>query len=150
MHHSKLLLTILWLHQQSASFVICLTFPVVGHVDWFQYLLSHHFFSLFLCLVGVHCGIYKGSYSIANVSYLNPPLPWLSFVSPSTASWNCFSRYHFRNCIHVYTVFAPYSPSYPHFPMPPFPTGTNTPPLPPTHRRTYSTILLSDFVEEQQ
>jgi hypothetical protein len=29
------------------------------------------FFLFFLCWVGVHCGIYKGSYKVSNISYLN-------------------------------------------------------------------------------
>jgi hypothetical protein len=31
-------------------------------------------------LGGVHCGIYKGSYNVSNISYLNSLLPLLSFI----------------------------------------------------------------------
>jgi hypothetical protein len=37
------------------------------------------YFFLLLCRMGVHCGIYKGSYTISNTSYLSsPPPPFLS------------------------------------------------------------------------
>jgi hypothetical protein len=58
-------------------------------------------------------------------------------------SWNSFSIFHFSICIHVYTVFVPYSPSYTISPFPPPPTGTDS------HPRTYSALLLSDFVKEK-
>jgi hypothetical protein len=43
------------------------------------------FFSLLLCWLGVHCGIYKGSYNVSTVSYLNSPPPPLPFrkIHPS-------------------------------------------------------------------
>jgi hypothetical protein len=38
-------------------------------------------FILLLCWVDVHCGIYKGSYNISNISYLNsPPSLLFSFI----------------------------------------------------------------------
>jgi hypothetical protein len=45
-------------------------------------------------VLGVHCGIYKSSYNISNISYLNSTSPPLSFDSLSN-SWNSFNRYHF-------------------------------------------------------
>jgi hypothetical protein len=68
--------------------------------------------------VGVHCGIYKSSSNVSNISYLNSPPPPLSFI-PHSHSWNSFNRYHFSIYIHVYTVFVPYSPSHTLSPPPP-------------------------------
>jgi hypothetical protein len=66
-------------------------------------------FFLLLCCVGVHCSIYKGSYNVSNISYLNSPpaLLSISFLSPN--SWNSFNRYHFCIYVYVYTLFALYS-----------------------------------------
>jgi hypothetical protein len=43
------------------------------------------FFKIFLllCWVGIHCGIYKSSYNVSNILYLNSPLPPLSFIPSS-------------------------------------------------------------------
>jgi hypothetical protein len=75
--------------------------------------------------MGVHCNIYKCSYNVSNISYLNSPPALLS-----PYSWNSFNSCHFCIYIHVYTLFAPYSSSYPipcHL-LPP--TGANHSPPP--------------------
>jgi hypothetical protein len=70
-----------------------------------------HFPPLLLCWVGGHCGIYKVSYNVSTISYLNSPLSPVPFILPFLNSWNSFSRYHFCIYMHVYTYFAPYSSS---------------------------------------
>jgi hypothetical protein len=68
---------------------------------------------LLLCWVGVHCGIYKSSYNLSTISYLNlSPTPTLPH------SWNSFNKYHFCIYIHVCTILALHSPSYPLSPPP--------------------------------
>jgi hypothetical protein len=69
-------------------------------------------FSLLLCWLGIHCGIYKNSYNISHILYLSTPPPALSH------SWNSFNTY-FSIHIYVYTVFAPYLPSFTISPPPP-------------------------------
>jgi hypothetical protein len=100
------------------------------------------FFSLifFIVVLGVHCGIYKSSYNVSTISYLNsPPLP-VSFILPFPHSWNTFNS-HFSISIYVYTVFALYSPSHvlppPHWYQPPL-------------SRTCSAFLFSSFVKEKK
>jgi hypothetical protein len=44
---------------------------------WLMYFL----YFLLLCWVGVHCGIYKSSYNISNISHLNSPPPLFFFIS---------------------------------------------------------------------
>jgi hypothetical protein len=62
------------------------------------------YFPLLLWWVGVHCGIYTGSYNVSNISYMNsPPQPFF-FIPLSPDSWNSFSRYHFLHlltCVHI-------------------------------------------------
>jgi hypothetical protein len=41
------------------------------------------FSSLLLFLGGEHCGIYKGSYDMSTISYLNSPSPLLTFIPPT-------------------------------------------------------------------
>jgi hypothetical protein len=50
--------------------------------DFIIYFLFFFFSFLLLYWVGTQCGIYKSSYNISNVSYLNSPTPWFSFISP--------------------------------------------------------------------
>jgi hypothetical protein len=58
-----------------------------GHIFFsflffYMYFLRLDFlFLLLLCWVGVHCSIYKSSYNVSNISYLNSPLLLLSFIS---------------------------------------------------------------------
>jgi hypothetical protein len=102
------------------------------------------FFPL-LCWVGVHCGIYKGSYNVSNRSHLNSSPPPLSFVLLSPASWNTFSRCHFWIYIHhVYTFFALYSLSYLLSLSP-----CSLPLVPPTLGRTCSVLLFKIKVATQ-
>jgi hypothetical protein len=70
------------------------------------------FFSFIVVLIGVHCGIYKGSYNVPTTAYLNSTLSPFPFIPLSLDSWNRFNRYHFCIYIHIYTFFAPYSLSY--------------------------------------
>jgi hypothetical protein len=67
--------------------------PTTKYVVWEYFLL---------CWVGVHCGIYKSSYNVSNISYLNWLAPPFSFIPPWPYSWN---RYHFYIYIHVYTFW---------------------------------------------
>jgi hypothetical protein len=97
--------------------------------------------------VRVHCGIYKGSYNVSNISYLNSPPPVLSFLPPSSSSWNSFNRHHFCIYMDVYTFFTPNSPSYPLSLLPPHLPQVPTPPTP---GRLCSAFLFSDFVEEKK
>jgi hypothetical protein len=42
----------------------------------------------FIAVLGVHCGMYKSSYDISNISCLNSPPPSFSFIlSPHPNSW---------------------------------------------------------------
>jgi hypothetical protein len=81
------------------------------------------YFLLFLLLywMGVHCGIYKSSYHISNISYLHSPPPSFSFILPFPHS----NRYHFFS-FHTYvhsTCTINHPPmSFPHL-LPPL---TNT------------------------
>jgi hypothetical protein len=103
------------------------------------------FFSFIVVLGGGTCGIFKDSYNVSNISYLNSSLPPLLFILPPLDSWKSFNRYHFCIYIHVYAFFALYSPSYPlsHH-------------LSPSHWchtlpcRTCSTLLFSDSVKEKR
>jgi hypothetical protein len=87
------------------------------------------FLFLLLCWVGVHCGIYKSSYSVSTISYLSLPSPSFSFISspPFLASFQQVSQLH----IH-----------------PPIPFSTSSPSTGPTSPdRTCSTLLFCDCVE---
>jgi hypothetical protein len=99
------------------------------------------FFSFIIVLGGACCGIYKDSYNVSTISYLNSPLPGLS----STDSWNSFNRYHFCICMHVYTFFALYSLSYSFSWPPPLSHWCQHSSL----GRTCSALLLSDFAEKK-
>jgi hypothetical protein len=100
------------------------------------------FFFLLLCWVGIRCGIYKSSYNISNVSFLNSHLVLLYIIPLFLHSWNSFNRYYFSIYIHVYTDFAIYSPSH-----------TISPPtssfhwFQPPKVLMCSTLLFSDFIK---
>jgi hypothetical protein len=95
--------------------------------------------------VGVHCGIYKGSYNISNISYLNSPLLPFSFIPHYHHSWYSFSRSHFSIYIHLCTLFALYLPSPVLSPL------TGTTPLPPSPPgRTCSVLLFANYVKEKK
>jgi hypothetical protein len=55
------------------------------------------FFFGLLCWVGVHSDIYKTSYNVSNISYLNSP-------SSALFHYNTFSRCHFCVYIHVFLL----------------------------------------------
>jgi hypothetical protein len=78
-----------------------------------------------IVLLGIHCGIYKSSYNVSNISYLNSPPPLLSFICPSLHPWNGFNRYHFYIYIFLHSVFASYSFSYALFLSPPPSTNSH-------------------------
>jgi hypothetical protein len=94
-------------------------------------LYSFIFLPLLLCWVGVHCDIYKGSYNVSTMSYLNSPLLPVVLYPPLPHSWNSFNRYpflifHLHSYIYILctlftllSIFPTTSP--PH-------TGANTPP----------------------
>jgi hypothetical protein len=46
-------------------------------------LCSFFFKPLFFVVLGIHCGIYKSSYTVSNISYLNYLPPSFCFISPS-------------------------------------------------------------------
>jgi hypothetical protein len=105
--------------------------PLMSPIYWLSPLLlpfwnSRFFFNFIVVLGEVHCDIYKGSYNVSNMSYLNSPLHH-SPLSPHPHSRNSFNRYLFSVHIHKYTVFALYSPSYTLSLPPPPPTGIKTP-----------------------
>jgi hypothetical protein len=90
-----------------------------------------------LCWVEVHWSIYKGSYNVPNISYLNSS-PTLLFYHPSPDSWNSFNRYHFYVHLHVYTFFAPYSSSsfcQCYLPLPLVPTAHLSMPTPTSRQK---------------
>jgi hypothetical protein len=77
------------------------------------------FFSLLLCWMGVHCVIYKGSYSVSTISHLkSPPPPVPGIVT--TGIIFAFT--------HVYPCFALYSSSLLLLSLPP-PRPTSANPL---------------------
>jgi hypothetical protein len=84
-------------------------------------------FPLLFCWIGVLCGIYKGSYNVSNISYLNSPHFTTLLHSHSPDSWNSFNRYHFA-FTYMYTHYLHHNPPPP---------------------RTCSTLLFSNFVEEK-
>jgi hypothetical protein len=56
------------------------------------------------CWVELHRHIYKGSYNVSNISYLNSPPTTGLFHHPSPNSWNSFSSYPFCIYICVYII----------------------------------------------
>jgi hypothetical protein len=72
-----------------------------------------------------YCGIYKSSYNLSNISYLNSPPPSFSFILPSPHSGSSLNRYHFP-----FTYMCTQYLHYIHSPAPflhilPSSTGTN-------------------------
>jgi hypothetical protein len=89
-------------------FSIC---PTNNEISFFFCLFVFIYFSLLLCWVRVHCGIYTGSYNV----YLNlPPLPF-SFIPPfpdsgvvqqvSFLHLHTYICTHFVHHIHTFTPF---------------------------------------------
>jgi hypothetical protein len=98
---------------------LCVTFTTFP-LSWFPASLCSNseealplfiYFFLLLCWIGVHCDIYKSSYNVSNMSYLNSSLH-RSLVCSFPHSWNCFNRYHFSIYVHVCPVIALYSASH--------------------------------------
>jgi hypothetical protein len=98
-----------------------------------------YLFSFLLCWVGVHCGIYKCSYNISNISYLSVPLHCFPSYPPPPSPGIVSTDIIFPCILHVYPVFAPNALLH-HFTTPFSSTG-NKPP-----GRTCSTFLFSNFV----
>jgi hypothetical protein len=66
------------------------------------------FFSFFYCSVVVHCDIYKSSYNVSNISYLNLPPTSCSFIlcPPFLEYFLQVSFFHLHTCVHsICTVF---------------------------------------------
>jgi hypothetical protein len=87
-------------------------------------------FHLLLCWVGLHCGIYKSSYDVSNISHLNSPPPLLPFIPTSPDSWNRYNRciiIAFTLCVHLFcTIFTSYPlspPPHPSYWYQPSPLG---------------------------
>jgi hypothetical protein len=86
---------------------------------------KYNFFNFrFLCFfIGVYCSIYKGSYNVSNILYLNSPPPLLSFI-PSPLIPGTVSRYHFwiYTCVYIICIIFILLPL-----SPPPPIHANTP-----------------------
>jgi hypothetical protein len=108
--------------------------------------LSFSFFLIFfLCWVGVHCGIYKTSYNVSNISHLNSPPPPFSFyplLPPFLEYFQQVSLFHLPICVHsICTIF-----TLPH----PFPISSSLQLVPTTPGRTCSALLFFNFVKEKK
>jgi hypothetical protein len=51
--------------------VLCLFQHLICTIFFLNFIYTLFIFPLLLCWVGVHCGIYTGSYNVSNISYLN-------------------------------------------------------------------------------
>jgi hypothetical protein len=73
----------------------------------------------FIVVLGVHCSIYKSSYGISNVSYLNSPLPSFSFIpsSPNPRTVSTVSFFHLHTCTQYLSHVHP-PPLFPCLPPP--------------------------------
>jgi hypothetical protein len=101
------------------SYSKSVTYKIVSRINLLIILDKSSIFYFFIFVLGVHCGIYRSSDNVSNMSYVMHPLHH-SPLSPSSYFWNTFKSSHFSIYIYVYTVFAPYSPSYtlsPHLPL---------------------------------
>jgi hypothetical protein len=110
-------------------------------------LFIFNFSPLFLCRVGVHCGIYK-SFIMYQIYHTRVHPLHLSPSSLLPHSWNSFNRSHFCLYIYVCTLFALYLPFQPfpnHLPFPSMPTLLSLPPP----GRNCSAFWFSDLVEEK-
>jgi hypothetical protein len=115
-----------------------LTYSAVVEVENFSGSDIVLFFIIIVVLGVVHCSIFKGSYNISNISYLNSPLPLLSFIPLSPISGTVSTgisfastcmRTHFLHCIHPYIPFPHHLP-FPLVPLPPPPwAGHVLPPV---------------------
>jgi hypothetical protein len=67
-----------------------------------------HLFSFSVVLGGVHCGIYKSSYNVSNISYLNSSPQPLSFIVPPwlMEQFQQVSFFHLHTCLYItWTLF---------------------------------------------
>jgi hypothetical protein len=102
------------------------------------------FFFFYIVVLGVHCGIYKRSYNITNIPYLNSLPPSLSFISPYAISGTGSTGLIFPftcMCIHYLYHIHPLTP-FPHI----LPSSTGTKSL----RQNMFCLLFSDFVKEKK
>jgi hypothetical protein len=85
------------------------------------------FIFLLLCWVEVHCGIYKSSYNISNISYFNHPLHYFPLLPPppipGTVSTGLIFLFTYMYTQYLHRINPP--APFPHFLLPP--TGTNLP-----------------------
>jgi hypothetical protein len=75
------------------------------------------FFFILLCLVGMHCGFYKGSNNISYISYLNLPPPTFFFSPHSRVSITVFFSFYIM-CVQVLHYIHPFVPFPNLFPIP--------------------------------
>jgi hypothetical protein len=106
---SLCLLTALHASHSSHQLVVFNIFKNLNKISKFLLFII----SIKFVLGGVHCSIYKCSYNVSNIPYLNSPHPLLSFIPLSPNSWNSFNKCHSCIYTHVNTLFALYSPYYP-------------------------------------
>jgi hypothetical protein len=117
MPSSMILLHKLCLHIQNC---------IDNHVSRYLLVTDNFLFSfLLLFLGGEHCGIYKGSYDMSTISYLNSPSPLLTFIPPTQthgivttgiiAAIACMCT-HFLHYLYPPTPF----PCHPSFPLVPW------------------------------
>jgi hypothetical protein len=94
------------------------TFLVI--ISAYYRFVSFLLFILLLCLVGISCSIYKGSYSTSNTLYLNSSPPPFTFIYPpipGIVSAGIFFLFTF--CVHsICTIFTLLHP-FPTFSPPP-------------------------------
>jgi hypothetical protein len=95
------------------------------------------FFKKIIVVSGVHWHIYKVSYNVSNISYLNSPPPLLSFISPplipETVSTDVVFAFTYMYTHYLHHVHPPTL----------FPAPSPPPATPPG--RTCSALLFSDF-----
>jgi hypothetical protein len=92
--------------------------------------------------MGVYCGIYKSSYIISNISYLNSPPPPFSYISPP-----CIPGIVTTGCIFLFTSMCT---QYLHFIHPPTSSPNLSLPLWTPLQITSSACLFSNFVKENK
>jgi hypothetical protein len=89
----------------------------------------------------------KGSYNVSNISYLDSPLPSLSFISPLHPHFleelQQVLFFHLHSCVHIfYTIFIL---------LPPFPATFPLPLVQPSLLgKIYSALLFFHFGEEKR
>jgi hypothetical protein len=113
-----------------------------GHLFYIQ--LGILFYPLLLCWVGVHCGIYTGSFNVSNILFYEFTPSTVSLCPsppiPGVASTGIIL--HLCTCVHIFCALIILLTL---FPIPP-------PTLVPAflQGRTCSVHLFSDFVEQER